>query len=190
MAKRTKTASDRELSHRIIIWVTVIIIAGFAASMAFIAFMHFRGISFFLIQGNSMHPTLSHGDTLVLEKEAAVNRDSLFLFDKPAAWGYMGDDAHMLVKRTTAVVGDTLTYDDGVFMVNDEVVFDTVAEDYACEPGVDKYSHQLTNLEIFVTGDNAAESLDSRRIFCDGDLDNFLVTPEDRVDHGTILTVF
>lgn len=182
--------SEKDVTRRFLLWGSGIIIGGMALSLAFVAVLSILGISFFAVSGNSMAPTLTHGQNIVLQKDDGIRRDQIFLFNKPESWEYMGTDRPLLIKRTHAIPGDTLAYREGVFFVNDEEIFDTITEDYECDPGVETYEHTLTKEETFVIGDNTHESLDSLRIFCDGELENTYVSARDLVDYGSILTTF
>lgn len=188
--KKQKSRSEKDLTRRFMIGGIVVLVSALVLSLGFIIILSILGISFFAVAGNSMQPTLNHGDNIVLKKDDGVMKGQIFLFNKPPSWGYMGNDTPLLIKRTEAAPGDVLSYEDGVFSVNGEETFNTTEEDYQCDPGVTEYSHELKQHEVYAVGDNVHESLDSRRIFCDGDIDDMYVSTRDLVDYGTIISTF
>lgn len=181
-----KNLAQKDLKKRITKSVIWIVATGAALSMTiFIVFMS-MGVSFFLVSGDSMNPSLKHNDVIMLKKDKGVSKDQIFVFTKPKTWGYMGDDRPNLIKRVAAAPGDTLEYDGKAFFVNGEEIFNTEEENYECKLGNNKYSHTLSTEEIFVMGDNASKSLDSRRIFCDGEEDKIFIKKRNMVDNGYI----
>lgn len=189
MAK-SSSAAARDVQKRVLFWVAAILASGIGLAVLAVVTLSVIGLSFFAVAGNSMHPTLSHGENIVLKKEQQVRKDQIFLFTKPDTWEYMGTENPLLIKRVHAVEGDTVSYTDGSIFVNDELVLDTAAADYECENATEDYEHRLTNQEVFVVGDNIGESLDSIRVFCDGNAEHMYVAPQHTVDYGRILTTF
>ena len=149
------------------------------------------GISLFAIEGPSMEPTIQDGDSIILRKTPEPVRGELIFFHKPESWGSPGlsdaDSNRVLVKRVVGLPGDELAYSEGALLVNGEVVADLSS--YDCNPAEATYRHTLTSEELFVLGDNAAASLDSRRVFCDGD-EPFYVSPERAIAYGHLLAHF
>lgn len=171
-----------------------LIVGGVAVSLAAILLITLNSlhVSFFAISGDSMAPTLDDRDSLVLRQEKKVDKGLLVFFSKPNAWTYtdaFGQEPETLVKRIAAVPGDELRFDGESFYVNDEIVFNLAANNYECSEGPATYSHVLSNKELFVMGDNANASLDSRRVFCDGNKDFFVAEPL-VIDFGTIALKF
>ena len=148
------------------------------------------GLSFFSISGNSMHPTLDNGDSIILKQSNTMKQNQIIFFNKPDKWSEYADMKTTMVKRVAAIPGDTLTFDGDSFKVNGILFYQLSKDDYECEAGEQDYEHMLTQDEVFVTGDNANHSLDSRRIFCDGQSSNMFITKKSIVDYGSIVRVF
>ena len=134
-----------------------------------------------------MSPTLKSGDAVVLNQSKEIKRDELIFFSKPNGWDYLTekfkDDGKVVVKRITAIPGDTISFDGQSFQVNGKEVFNNTS--YPCADGPKDFSEELEENEFFVMGDNAGVSLDSRRVFCDG-REDFLILKKNVVDYGTV----
>lgn len=159
-------------------------------SLMMVVVLSTQKISLFAISGDSMSPTLENGENVVVRQEKKVTQNQLVFFKKPTRWADYVDHNTILVKRIIAVPGNTLTFDGKEFKVNDETVYTLSDDNYECSAGEVGYSHTLTNKEIFVMGDNASVSLDSRRIFCDGKTDKMYLQSRDVIDHGNIILKF
>jgi len=147
-------------------------------------------ISIIAVKGESMEPAFSDGQNLVLRQEKAPEPGSIFVFEKPKSWDYMGTGERVLIKRIAAVPQQTLTFDGKAFYVNGEELYNVEENNYECSAGEVGYEHTLTQQEVFVMGDNALKSLDSRRIFCDGHPEDAYLGFRDAIDFGTIERIF
>lgn len=130
-------------------------------------FFHFYNVS--VVNGVSMYPTFHNGDVLVWKTEKnPVDEKTIVMVKKPDAWAKatQTETGDVLIKRVVAKSGDVLSYDahSRDFLVNGKTIRH-LPDDYTCVSA--NFSHKLNN-EIFVMGDNAEESYDSRRTFCDG----------------------
>lgn len=125
-------------------------------------------ISFVVVRGESMSPTLKNGETIVLEQAREVEKGMIVVFPKPQQWDYMGVDTPELIKRIVAGGNSTVEYDGNKLYVDGEEVYDLTSNDYQCSLDED-YSHTLSSNELFVMGDNHKNSLDSLRILCDNE---------------------
>lgn len=186
----TEDLATKDLKKRVgkigfIVLVAILILSG---SVLFALVKN--GISVYAVSGDSMEPTFSDKDSLVISQKKDVDYDQVVFFTKPAKWSRYADNDITLVKRMTALPGDVLEYDGKVFTVNGEVVYDVEKENYDCSAGEVGYKHVLTNKEIFVTGDNAAVSLDSRRVFCDGDSEDMFVPRQVIKNYGEVVFQF
>ena len=137
-----------------------------------------------------MNPTLTNGKNVILHQEVAPRQGLIFVFRKPTAWKYMGTGEKVLIKRIAAAPGDTLTFDGKAFYVNGIVLYELSKDNYECAAGKAGYSHTLTKHEVFAMGDNALKSLDSRRIFCDGNASGAYIAYRNVIDFGTIERIF
>lgn len=149
-----------------------------------------NGISLYAISGNSMEPTFSDKDSVVLQQASAIEQDQIIFFHQPKKWDRYVKTDHILVKRVIAVPGDVLEYDGKAFMVNGEEVFNVEETGYECLNSTVDYSHELLGSEVFVMGDNHSNSLDSRRVFCDGDIDDIFVPVRSVSNYGEVIFEF
>lgn len=147
------------------------------------------GFSVWSVSGTSMEPTFRDGSVLVLRSSgSSVARGDVVVIDRPSSWHVVqtsvtGPDKNdstdktskslgarlsrsALLKRAVAVPGDTLSFDGKAFLVNGDVVYSTADNDYECSALSAGWSHRLSADELFVMGDNARVSLDSRRVVC------------------------
>lgn len=148
------------------------------------------GFSVWSVSGTSMEPTFRDGSILVLRSSSSsVARGDVVVIDRPSSWRVVqassgssakNDSADSkskkslgarlsrsaLLKRAVAVPGDTLSFDGKAFLVNGSVVYSTTDNDYECSALPAGWSHRLSADELFVMGDNARVSLDSRKVVC------------------------
>lgn len=112
----------------------------------------------FAVRSVSMSPTLSAGDQVLIDKVTDRGRHperrDLIVFLRPGS-------SEQMVKRVSAVAGDEVGLEDGQLVVNGRIVV---------EPFVDPETMDGTYFgpvtvapgEVFVLGDNRANSIDSR----------------------------
>ncbi|WP_019585138.1 signal peptidase I [Deinococcus apachensis] len=130
------------------------------------------------VDGNSMNPTLHHGDLLLLLKyprwlrawglpTAYPQRGDLIIFKAPAdspysyetLWGVRHRPYN--VKRVLALPGDTVAIEDGRVVVNGQPVAESYVNDGVL---TDQPPLRVPPGKVWVLGDNrlVGESLDSR----------------------------
>lgn len=147
------------------------------------------GFSVWSVSGTSMEPTFRDGSILMLKSSgSSVARGDVVVIDRPSSWHVVqvsvtGSDKNdstdktskslgarfsrsALLKRAVAVPGDTLSFDGKDFLVNGNVVYSITDNDYECNALSAGWSHRLSADELFVMGDNARVSLDSRKVVC------------------------
>lgn len=112
-----------------------------------------------ITNGESMSPTLVHGDTIFVNKFAYTFSDPEFgdiiVFPFPA------DPSREFIKRVIGVPGDTIDFVESDFYINDKLFDDPFA--ITDEPvGDTTFPIVLGEDEYFVLGDNRAVSHDSR----------------------------
>jgi len=95
------------------------------------------------VEGDSMEPTLSQSDRLMLNKVRDIDRFDIVVFPAP------DDPERQYIKRVIGVPGDEITYNQDQLYVNGEEVH---------EPYLEEYNEQL-NFNTNVTGDFDLESL-------------------------------
>jgi signal peptidase I len=117
------------------------------------------------IPSESMFPTLTIGDRLVIEKVSykfhPLDRGDIIVFEPPPqlqAIGYEADRA--FIKRAIAVGGDTVAVSNGVVYLNDR----PLTEPYIAQ--APEYNYPTVTVpagQVFVMGDNRNNSNDSHR---------------------------
>ena len=121
------------------------------------------------VDGPSMHPTLINEQYILTNKIvyrfSQPKRGDIVIFHAPKVACSAGMGNCTYIKRIIGVPGDTVSIEEGKFVVNGEVL----AEDYLPANTLTQ-SHSYINGqtitlkgdEFFVVGDNRAESSDSR----------------------------
>lgn len=136
------------------------------------------------VDGTSMEPALEDGDRLFFHKHHELVPNDVVVFPIPKEWAEINGEskAEFLIKRLIAGPGDELAFDGETFTANGEEVFDV--DPYWCmgKP----FTRVLGADEMFVAGDNAKISFDSRRLFCDG-YDGYLAPASSVKYNGVIL---
>jgi len=138
-------------------WLMSIVVAG-ALAFCIRTFL----VEPYVVEGNSMHPSLLHHERLVVDKLTAFfslpKRGEIIVFRFPK------DETRDFIKRVIAVEGDTVEMVDGKVYVNGK----RLIEDYIWK--ADPKGHNTSNFTksivpkncVFVLGDNRNNSEDSR----------------------------
>jgi signal peptidase I len=142
---RKRKSPIRELLETV---VSAVLIAAFI--MIFIA-------RAYTVNGDSMLPTLQHGERLLVDKISyrfvEPSRGEIIVFKNPA------DTSEQFVKRVIGLPGDKVAISQGVVYVNDQ----PIEENYTCAPARIGFSPQIVpEGTYFVLGDNRNNSEDSR----------------------------
>jgi len=131
------------------------------------------------VYGMSMETTLQDGDRLIVQKlsknwskirgkEYIPQRGEVVVFDKPASLSNTSDNVDHLIKRVIGLPGERVVLHDGTYTVYNaekpEGFNPDLNQDYAKDifttPG--EVDITVGPSEIFVSGDNRTNSLDSR----------------------------
>lgn len=113
----------------------------------------------FQVAGESMEPTLTEGQMMVMGKNGQVDRFDLVIFKDPRGSG----DSY--VKRVIGLPGETIEAVDGVVYIDGQ----PLEEPYLQTETADFSLYQITGLThippgyLFVLGDNRPHSADSRQ---------------------------
>ncbi|MCL1862719.1 MAG: signal peptidase I [Defluviitaleaceae bacterium] len=133
-----------------------------AFGLAALLFFVVRGFLFRTahVDGNSMAPTLEHGDIVVLNRLA-------YRLSRPqagdiVAFPFAGNPSEFYIKRVIALPGDTVNFLDGFFYVNHERLDDYFSQNPTLSLGDVGFPIVVEEGHFFVLGDNRNGSQDSR----------------------------
>lgn len=106
--------------------------------------------STFTIDGQSMEPALSDGDTIKINKNYNLDRFDIVVFK-------FNDTTY--IKRVIGLANEKIEYIDNKLYINDELV-----EDPYNNGETEDFSITLSDGEFYCLGDNRAMSIDSRKL--------------------------
>lgn len=120
-----------------------------------------------MVDGDSMEPTLSNGDYLLLNKFSDIERFDIVVFPPP------DNDETQYVKRVIGLPGDSVEYRDDLLYLNGEPVEEIFLGEHEAEDQIFYTSGNFSLLTLlgeevvpegqyFVLGDNRFNSRDSR----------------------------
>jgi len=133
-------------------------------SVAALLFLFVRTFLFRMahVDGNSMAPTLEHGDMVVLNR-LAYHLSSPRIGDI-VAFPYAENPSEFYIKRIIAGPGDVVYFDSGFFYVNEERLIDDFSHNPTIALGDVVFPVTVEDERFFVLGDNRNGSQDSRFI--------------------------
>ena len=134
----------------------------FSIGLALLLFFVLRMFVFRVahVSGDSMTPTLSDGDRVILNRAAIV-------FGTPrigdiVAFPYPDNPSEHYIKRVIGVSGDMVDMVNGRFIVNGEPLDDAFSYDIVWATGNVGFPVMVEDGRVFVLGDNRNGSKDSR----------------------------
>jgi len=111
----------------------------------------------FVVSGDSMSPTLQHGERLAVLLPGAPDRRDMVILDAPPQ--ARAPRGATFIKRVVAIPGDSVSCcSDGHLVVNGQVV----SEPYAARSQPKIARVRVPEGDVFVLGDNRLDSEDSR----------------------------
>jgi len=133
-----------------------------AIGLAFLLFFVMRSYIFRIahVTGDSMGPTLNHGDMVVLNR-------FVYLFSPPragdiVAFPYQENPSEFYIKRVIGVPGDIIDLQNGEFLINGQLLDDPFSGDFVLVSGDVNFPVEVEDGRFFVLGDNRNGSKDSR----------------------------
>ncbi len=111
------------------------------------------------VEGNSMNPTLSNGDQVIVEKVS-------YYFHEPERFDVVvfpfNDDTNF-IKRVIGLPGEVVQIVDGEILINGVPLLENFGLEEMEDPGIAKEEVVLGEDEYFILGDNRNSSMDSRK---------------------------
>ena len=147
------------------------------------------GMTIFHIKGESMEPTFHDGDSQIIQKEDPLTIGTIAFFKFPITWPNHFNEDSILVKRVVAIGGDTITFDGQKFTVNGTENY-PLPSTFTCSAPPQNFTYTLSDQELFMMGDNAAQSMDSRWIYCQGQVKEAFVNRNLLVNYGRVVWKF
>lgn len=144
---------DTNLLHRIISWITDIIVVIAIACFSVYAFGNQIPIS-----GSSMQPVLKTGDVVLMNR-------LIYDFQDPNRFDivvFRRDDGKMIVKRVIGLPGEKVQIENGQIYINDRLLAEAEEMSSITSPGMAEHPIELGEEEYFLLGDNRDSSEDSR----------------------------
>lgn len=146
-----KIKYKRKFRNTLISTVSILIVV--AAAAVLVSTLFFPVVQ---VAGNSMEPTLKHGDILVLIKSDKVSYGDLCC----VSW-----QNKTLLKRVIGLSGDTINIDQqGNVFVNDELIDEPYVNDKCLGVCEIDFPYQVPEDKVFILGDQRESSVDSRSI--------------------------
>lgn len=161
--KKPKTQSQ-EASHKVSIWESIkenTVTMAIAIAIAVVIRIFIAEPRY--IPSESMYPTLTTGDRLIVEKVSynfnSVNRGDIVVFQPPEQLQKQGYGANQaFIKRAIAKSGETVKIENGIVYINNQ----PLKENYIAQlPNYKLFPVTVPEEKIFVMGDNRNNSNDS-----------------------------
>ncbi len=114
----------------------------------------------FVVRGQSMQPTLSSGDHVLVDQHAYIrtppSRSDLVLIRSPG-------ERRLMLKRVVGLPNEHVAYKDGWLMIDGEHLREPYLGGLPASVGLDGWGFDLDEGQYLVLGDNRARSSDGRQ---------------------------
>ncbi|MYE55087.1 MAG: signal peptidase I [Chloroflexi bacterium] len=117
------------------------------------------GFHLFRVQGESMLPTLSHGDYVLVRDRKVSNRPPVrgdIVIATPE------QRERSILKRVVGLPSERIALTEGMLLINDERLAESYLRGLPPYLGLEDHEFALGDHDYFVMGDNRAHSTDSR----------------------------
>lgn len=160
MEKTTQTCRKNNILSELA-WI-----AGACAIVAVLLFTNHHLLTFAVVSGESMYPTMESGNLLLVDRvHKTYSKGNIIFAQVPTMYA----DREGIVKRVIAVEGETVTidYDKNEVTVNGEVILEpyinlSESDSMLAETDETTATYIVPNGCLFVMGDNRNHSADSR----------------------------
>jgi signal peptidase I len=148
----------------------------FVALLLVLVLLRMFAIGVYVIPSSSMEDTIAIGDRLITNRLAGplktIKRGDVVVFSDPAHWlvGKQSHGSDDLIKRVIGMPGDMVECKGGgaPVTVNGVAIDESAYLKPGVEPSIFPFSVKVTAGNVFVMGDNRANSADSRYHTDDG----------------------
>lgn len=142
-----------------------------------------EGDNAYYVSGKSMEPTFENGDLVKIVDESEYDAGQIIVFQKPKDWTHAKTPSESIfIKRIGATEGDTLKYKGRHLYVNGKKTYE-IPETMRCDLE-NGWEYTVPKNELFVVGDNAPESADSRFLLCATQYDRAMISENLVKTHG------
>ncbi|MCR5624466.1 MAG: signal peptidase I [Lachnospiraceae bacterium] len=164
--KKLKKGKEEGKSSVLITDIITLILCAVIAVAAAWGFLTFVA-SQTKVEGSSMQPTISDGDSVIVNKITYrfhdIKRYDIVVFSTGALSNVDSGNAEYLIKRVIGLPGDKIQIKDGLVYINGEVLADdTYGNEKIHDPGIAENEITLGEDMYFLLGDNRNMSTDSR----------------------------
>jgi signal peptidase I len=152
---RQKKAKKKSIVKEVISWMVYLVLIFGVIYLT----VHYVGERT-QVSGESMYPTLSDGDNLIVDKIS-------YRFTDPSRFDivvfpFKYQEGTYYIKRIIGLPGETVQIQDGVIYINGKQLKESYGSEAIKNPGLASDAITLGQDEYFVLGDNRNNSADSR----------------------------
>lgn len=156
--KRVSSSGTRNVLEWIVVIAGAVLVALLIRNFA---------VQSYRIPSESMMPTLAVGDRVLVNRLSYdihdVNRGDVIVFRRPATSPAAPGEPADLIKRVVGLPGETIVATDGMVYVDDKLLNEPYLPDGETTLNLDE-PVEVPDDQLFVMGDNRANSEDSRFI--------------------------